>query len=365
MLHGQWNVIGRLWLLLFVAANSFSADLRKPISLHSGNPHYFLFRDKPTVLVTSAEHYGAVLNRDFNFEKYLQTLQADGLNLTRTFSGAYCEPVGAFKIEGNTLAPAKDRFICPWARSDTPGYANGGNKFDLAKWDDEYFTRLKRFVSEAAKRGIVVEFTFFCPFYEESMWKLSPQNAANNINGIGAVGRTNVYTLDQHGRLLAVHEAMVRKIVSELKEFDNVLWEICNEPYFGGVTLAWQHHIADVIVETEKPFAARHLITQNIANNKAKIQNPHPAVSVFNFHYASPPETVAMNYGLNKVIGENETGFKGTNDGHYRMEGWEFILAGGALTTISITPSLPDTKTAPSFIRKPNRAVAILPFASR
>jgi hypothetical protein len=38
-----------------------------------------------------------------------------------------------------------------------------------------------------------------------------------------------------------------------------------------------------------------------------------------------------MNYGLNKAIGDNETGFKGTNDAHYRMEGWEFMLAGGGL----------------------------------
>ena len=29
--------------------------------------------------------------------------------------------------------------------------------------------------------------------------------------------RTNVYTLDKHGGLLAVQEAMVRKIVSELR----------------------------------------------------------------------------------------------------------------------------------------------------
>ncbi|HUR45814.1 MAG TPA: hypothetical protein VMZ27_08080, partial [Candidatus Saccharimonadales bacterium] len=55
------------------------------------------------------------------------------------------------------------------------------------------------------------------------------------------------------------------------------------------------------------------------------------AISIFNFHYASPPATVTMNYGLNKVIGDNETGFRGTNDSHYRMEAWQFMLAGGGL----------------------------------
>jgi hypothetical protein len=94
----------------------------------------------------------------------------------------------------------------------------------------------------------VVEFTFFCPMYEEKQWLLSPMNAANNINGIGKVGRNDVHTLDKHGGLLEVQEALTRKLVTELNAFDNVLLEICNEPYFGGVTIPWQHHIAEVMV---------------------------------------------------------------------------------------------------------------------
>ncbi|MBM3888948.1 MAG: hypothetical protein FJ388_07450 [Verrucomicrobia bacterium] len=313
-----------------ITATSVSAA-SPPLALHPDNPHYFQFRGKPTVLITSAEHYGAVLNLDFNYLKYLDTLKRDGMNLTRTFSGAYCEDPAAFNIASNTLAPAPGRFICPWARSDTPGYANGGNKFDLTRWDGGYFKRLRDFVGQAGKRGVVVEMNLFCPFYRDSMWRLSPMNAINNVNGIGGITRTNVYTLDRHGGLLAVHDAMTRKIVGELKGFDNVYYEVCNEPYFCGVTMDWQRHIVDVIAQTEKELGVRHLISLNIANKSKKIEDSHPAVSIFNFHYASPPVTVAMNYGLNKVIGDNETGFKGTGDRHYRMEGWEFILAGGGL----------------------------------
>lgn len=318
-----------LALLVLTSASAFAA--RAPLALHPDNPHYFLFRGKPAVIVTSGEHYGAVLNLDFDFVRYLDALAKDGLNNTRTWSGAYCEAPGNFNITSNTLAPLPGRFVAPWARSDQPGYANGGNKFDLSRWDDAYFRRLKEFLAHASRRGVIVEMNLFCPFYEDSMWRLSPMNAANNVNSVGSVSRTNVYTLDRHGGLLAVQEAMVRKIVTELRDFDNLYYEICNEPYFGGVTLAWQHHIAEVIAETERGLGVRHLISQNVANDKAKVTDPHPAISIFNFHYASPPETVAMNYALNKVIGDNETGFKGTNDLHYRREGWQFLLAGGAL----------------------------------
>ncbi|MBN2507104.1 MAG: hypothetical protein JXQ71_10450 [Verrucomicrobia bacterium] len=304
-----------------------------PIALHPENPHYFLWRGKPTVLITSGEHYGAVLNLDFEYRRYLDTLAADRLNLTRTFTGgAYVEPAGAFNIARNTLAPGAGRFIAPWARSGKPGGAQGGPKFDLARWNPEYFRRFKDFVGWAGRRGVVVEVNLFCPFYGEEQWKLSPFHPSNNVNGLGArVARTNVYTLDRHGGLLPSQERMVRKFVEELRGFDNIYYEICNEPYFGGVTLEWQHHIADVIRDAQRSHPNPKLISQNIANGAATITAPHPAVSVFNFHYATPPAAVAMNYSLNKVIGDNETGFRGTNDAPYRMEGWDFIIAGGGL----------------------------------
>jgi len=320
-----------IFLALALAVLCSSTSAVEPLSLHPDNPHYFLFRGKPTILITSAEHYGAVLNPEFDYVKYLDELAAHGLNNTRTFSGAYVEPQGAFNIAKNTLAPDGKKFLCPWARSDQPGYAGGGNKFDLTKWDEAYFNRLKDFVTQAGKRGIVVEMNLFCPMYEDHQWKLSPQNDTNNVNGVGKVGRNDVHTLDKNGGLLAIQEKMVRKCAAELAEFDNVYYEVCNEPYFGGVTMDWQHYIVEKIVEAEKGLSAKHLISLNIANGSKKIEKPHPAVSIFNFHYASPPSAVAENYSLNKVIGDNETGFKGTADDHYRMEAWEFLLAGGGL----------------------------------
>ncbi len=59
--------------------------------------------------------------------------------------------------------------------------------------------------------------------------------------------------------------------------------------------------------------------------------NPNPNVSIFNFHYAKPPIAVTENYGLNKVIGDDETGFAGSEPKPYRLEGWDFIIAGGAV----------------------------------
>src|SRR6185436_12598477 len=81
-----------------IALASRTPAAERSLSLHPDNPHYFQFRDRPAVLVTSGEHYGAVLNLDFDFSKYLEALRRDGLNLTRTFTGSYVEPPGSFNI---------------------------------------------------------------------------------------------------------------------------------------------------------------------------------------------------------------------------------------------------------------------------
>ena len=305
-------------------------QIKTPLELDAANPHYFLFRGKPTILITSGEHYGAVLNLDFDYQRYLKTLHQDGLNLTRVWSGPYREIISSFGITDNTLAPLPNRYICPWKRSDKPGYYDGGNKFDLTQWDADYFKRLKDFMSIASKYGVVVEMNLFCPNYDNPLWAANPMNSVNNVNGVGDCPANEVYTL-KHSDLLTVEDAMVRKIVQELKGYDNLYYEVCNEPYFGGVTLDWQRHIVRTIQDTEKDYPHKHLISMNIANDKAQITKPVPGVSIFNFHYATPPDTVGMNYALNKVIGENETGFRGKEDAPYRTEGWEFILAGGGL----------------------------------
>ena len=315
---------------VFASLPALADDQAPPIALHPDNPHYFLWRGKPTILITSGEHYGALLNLDFDYRTYFQALAADGLNHTRTFSGTYREVASSFGITDNPLAPKPGRYICPWARSDTPGYHDGGNKFDLTKFDPAYFSRLTDFITAAGKAGVVVELTLFCPLYKDELWDASPMNARNNVNGVGKCPRTESLTL-KHPRLLEVQLALVRKLVRELNGFGNLYYEACNEPYFGGVTVDWQHRVVDTILEVEKGLPRKHLISMNIANGQKKVEKPHPGVSIFNFHYCVPPDTVALNWDLDRVIGENETGFRGSHDFLYRSEAWDFLLAGGGL----------------------------------
>jgi len=307
-------------LTLLALLSLFASADNKPLALHPDNPHYFLFRDKPAILVGSTEHYGAVMNLDFDYLPYLEELAKNHLNQTRTFSGTYREVPGSFGITDNTLSPT--HYIGPWPLADN-------QKYNLTQYNEKYFARLKDFLTQASRQGVVVEYVLFCTLYNDALWDINPMNPKNHSSNIGSVPRREVFTL-KHPELLALQDAFVKKAVTELNSFDNVYFEICNEPYFEGVSDEWQAHIAQTILETEKNLPNHHLIAQNIANDKKKIDKSTPGVSIFNFHYATPPETVEMNYALNLPIADDETGFKGKDDIFYRTEGWDFFIAGGA-----------------------------------
>ncbi|RPI43201.1 MAG: hypothetical protein EHM46_04325, partial [Bacteroidetes bacterium] len=89
------------------------------VRLCPSNPRYLEYRGRPVVLVTSAEHYGALLNAGFDYKRYLETLGREGFNYTRIFSGSYLEPSdNIFGIEKNTLAPWPGDYVSPWMEVD-------------------------------------------------------------------------------------------------------------------------------------------------------------------------------------------------------------------------------------------------------
>jgi len=327
-------ILALLWLFVFGFLTRFAwAQPSQPIRLDPENPHYFLFRGKPTLLITSGEHYGAVLNPDFDFVAYLNALQAGGFNLTRVFNGTYYEQEKLIPSLGyqNTLAPRPGRYLAPWARSSKPGFYGGGNKFDLDRWDEAYFARLKTFVAEAGKRGIVVELTFFTSTYDSPHWVPSLFQGANNVNGIGATYTNFFNSLFDHP-LVERADALIQKTAEELNAFDNVYYEICDECYIPGRAQAdeWQNHLIDTLVKVESKLPSKHMIAWNYRDTLAELVNPNPVVSVFNFHNTLSPETIGSNYRFNKAIALDETR-AGASTMDYRREAWASILSGGGV----------------------------------
>src|SRR5579872_775340 len=237
----------------------------EPIKPHPANPHYFLYQSKATILITSAEHYGAVINKAFDYVPYLDALKAHGMNYTRFYPGAMFETIDKF-ITGNPLGPKPRDLIVPWARSSEPGYLVGGNKFDLDRWNPEYFARLKDFLRQAAERGIVVEVCLFNSQYSDT-WPISPLYYENNVQGAGRCEWRDAQTL-RNAELVRREDDYTRKITEEVNSFDNVILEVCDEAASTGSEVApagpWVGHLIDVVRHAEQDLPKKHMIAQEV-----------------------------------------------------------------------------------------------------
>jgi hypothetical protein len=333
-----------LLLLGGIVAAGVAQSQDNPIRLYPGNPHYFDWQGRATVLIASGEHYGSVVNPDFDYHKYLAEVQAVGLNHTRVFLGDYVEGPDSFGMMENPLAPARGRFLAPWARSTTPGFALGGNKFDLDKWDPNYFERLHTFFAEANRRGIVVEAVLFFvgPGYD-----FAPLNPKNNVNSTTPIDGKRYLNLD-NGNVLARQEQYCRKLVHELNRYPNLIFNLCNEPWFfnqensgfasqpPAEVKAWIQRVSGWVSDEESRLPFKHLVSVDLTNQGSAVtasdlEKYFANLSIFNVHYDANGEILLLNQALPRLLAFNETGFNGTKDDFYRTQGWNFLLSGGGL----------------------------------
>jgi len=226
----------------------------------------FEFRGRPLVLVTATEHYGAVLNRPFRFERYLADAAENRVTLTRLFM--LFRELQSSVNPYSTCKPESPDYIAPFVRTGPGRALDGQPQFDLDQPNPEFFERLHAFLSLASEYGIVAEVVLFSNTYAPGIWALNPLNAANNVSDVEEI-EWSEYNTERYPKLLARQEAHARKIVEETNRYDNVIYEICNEPG-GGLAGEnnptvdevdqWQKTIASIVRATEDGLPNTHLI---------------------------------------------------------------------------------------------------------
>jgi len=229
------------------------------------NSKYLLFRGKPLALISASEHYGSVINRPFDYARYLDDAAAHKMTVTRTFL-LYRE-LQSVRNPSSPCKPESPDFISPFVRTGPGKALDGEPVYDLDKWNPEYFDRLHRFLDAASKRGIVVELTVFSNTYVGDIWALNPLRAKNNLQHVGAVEWEDFLSL-KNSDLVRWQSKYARKIIEETSGYDNVYYEICNEPgggIAGHATSAdvdtWQNEMARVMRDEMKRLNRPHLLS--------------------------------------------------------------------------------------------------------
>jgi hypothetical protein len=191
----------RLWALAGVAVFSLLASLglaqmAGPVKVDPTNPHYFSYRGKPLVLVTSDNTWFTVNAADYDFVKFIDALAANRNNFTRLYPGAH------------PVTYANQPRIFPWVQE-----ADG--RYNLDQWNAAYFARLHAFMRYAQKKDVIVDVCLFNGWgteekktYQER-WDWCPLNDANNVQaGVGT--RRDVQCTLEEPALVEYQKAYVR-----------------------------------------------------------------------------------------------------------------------------------------------------------
>ncbi len=250
------------------------------VRIHPENPKYFSFRGKPVVLLTATEHYGSVVNLSFDYERYLGDAADKKITSTRTF--LLFRELQSARNPYSPLKPDSPDFVAPYPRTG-PGRAMDGEPiYDLDQWNPEFFERLHGFLRSASKLGIIVELTLFSNTYGDEVWALNPLRVANNKQKVGDVDWRDYISL-RNKDLVERQLAFARKIVQETHRYDNLYYEICNEPgggWEGHASLEeideWQETIARTVrEELDKAGVERLIAAQEAFTYKPKFEFPY------------------------------------------------------------------------------------------
>lgn len=246
------------------------AGFSGPLRRNPVNPRYFTDDTGKAVYLTGS-HTWAVLQdmwledqprRNMDYEGFLQMMQDNGHNFLRFWS--WMHPKNAGWSETATRFDPQ-----PFARPG-PGLARDGlPKFDLSRWNDAYFARLRERVEQAGARGIYVSVMLFEAWTikwarpQTDPWPYHPMHPDNNINGITdnpvvENGRAwNVFSL-HCPQILEWQKTYAEKVVETLNDLDPVLWEICNEVPHTPDAMDWQNHLTDFLHEVERGRPKQH-----------------------------------------------------------------------------------------------------------
>lgn len=232
------------------------------LRIHPRNPRYFTDETGRAIYLTGSHTWNNMVDMGrtrpppaFDWDWYLDFLRRHNHNFARLWAwDMLCTWSANDHVRG-----------FPWKRTG-PGRARDGKpRFDLTVPDPSYFRRLRERTRSAQERGIYVGVMLF------EGWCVHPSSKTrmdmhlfasdNNVNGIDILKSAGhdilrgFVTLD-NAEVVAIQEAHVRRVVEAVNDFDNVLFEICNEA--GGYSHDWQDHLSRFIHDTEAALPKRH-----------------------------------------------------------------------------------------------------------
>ena len=287
--------------LLGVAAASAATSPAKIIGplAASANPNYFQDASGSVLILNGSQTWNTLQDwgtngslQPLDFDAFVKFLTAHGHNFTllwRVELPKFCGlPVTASSPPDFWSGPH------PWRRTGPGNATDGGLKFDLTKFDQSYFDRLRNRVEALNNAGIYAGVYLFTGEWIKSFRCPTdgyPFTGANNINGIDdgyTTGKrgTGSISMTSPNKISALQDAYVEKTIDTLNDLPNVLWVVSEESSTDSVW--WNDHQISHIRAYESGKKHRHPIgygtisglpDTTMYNSDADFVKPHERIS--------------------------------------------------------------------------------------
>jgi hypothetical protein len=239
-----------------------------PLRVSPENPYFFVDGSGKAVFLAGSHTWSNFLDKGtsdpppvFDYDGYLKFLSAHNMNFFRLWEWTLSN--------GGTATEEYEPYSGPyhaWQRTG-PGIANDGKpKFDVTKFEQRYFDRMRQRILQAGQRGIYVSVMLFNSFefqYDVNSADGNPFAGANNINGISCEKTCPIdFSQAPSAGAWAVEQAYLRKVIDTVNDLDNVLYEVGNEPPSPTADV-WQAQVVSYVKSYEAGKPKQHPVGVN------------------------------------------------------------------------------------------------------
>ena len=257
------------------------------------NPRYFTDNSGKAVYLTGSHTWNNLVDmgpgqqpEEFDFAMYLEWMKKYKQNFIRLWTWELMN----WDTQANNEEEAKVHTASPqpWMRTGPGNALDDKPKFDLKKFNPDYFERLNQRVKLASDNGIYVSIMLFEGWglqFSPNAFANHPFHPENNINKIngdlnGDGSGVEIHALADNN-ITAIQKEYVKQVVETINEYDNVLFEISNENH--PASTEWQYHMISFIKDLEKKLPKQHPVGMTFqykdGSNQALFKSPADWIS--------------------------------------------------------------------------------------
>lgn len=252
-----------------------------PLAHAPGNPRYFVDPRGRAVALNGSHTWNTLQDwgsggavQALDFPAFVSFLTTHGHNFTllwRTELTKFCGMP-------TTASSPPDLFVAPhpWQRVGPGTASDGGPRFDLTRFDQAFFDRLRSRAVQLNAAGIYAGVYFFSGEWL-NIFRCAgdghPLTAGNNINGIDDGGGIGSMTMTAPNAITVIQDAFVDKVIDTLTDLPNVLWIVSEEA--PASSSWWNNHLISHVRAHEAGKPLEHPIGYGVLidNNDSTIYN--------------------------------------------------------------------------------------------